>query len=77
MHRRRRRPAETLAFPQETELAVTEVCFAVGFASLGSFSTQFRRFVGESPVRYRQRFADARPIPVPGCYVRMWSRPSE
>src|SRR6185437_1261362 len=29
------------------DLSVTEVCFAVGFSSLGSFSTQFRRFVGE------------------------------
>jgi AraC-like DNA-binding protein len=36
------------------ELSVTEICGAVGFESLGSFSTLFARRVGESPLRYRQ-----------------------
>jgi transcriptional regulator GlxA family with amidase domain len=40
-----------------TELAVTEVCMAVGFSSLGSFSRLFRDRCGESPVRYRARLA--------------------
>lgn len=38
-----------------TELSVTEVCYAVGFASLGSFSWLFRRRFGVSPEAYRQR----------------------
>lgn len=38
-----------------TELSVTEVCYAVGFASLGSFSWLFRRRFGISPEAYRQR----------------------
>jgi AraC-like DNA-binding protein len=38
-----------------TGLSVTEVCFAVGFASLGSFSWLFRRRFGFSPEEYRQR----------------------
>jgi AraC-like DNA-binding protein len=38
-----------------TALSVTEVCFAVGFASLGSFSWLFRRRFGISPEAYRQR----------------------
>lgn len=38
-----------------TELSVTEVCYAVGFASLGSFSWLFRRHFGISPEAYRQR----------------------
>jgi AraC-like DNA-binding protein len=38
-----------------TELSVTEVCYAVGFASLGSFSWLFRRHFGVSPEAYRQR----------------------
>lgn len=39
---------------RHTELPVTEVCFAVGFESLGSFSTLFRRHVGCSPAQFRQ-----------------------
>jgi AraC-like DNA-binding protein len=38
-----------------TELSVTEICYAVGFASLGSFSWLFRRHFGISPEAYRQR----------------------
>ncbi len=38
-----------------TALSVTEVCFAVGFASLGSFSWLFKRRFGISPETYRQR----------------------
>jgi AraC-like DNA-binding protein len=38
-----------------TALSVTEVCFAVGFASLGSFSWLFKRRFGISPEAYRQR----------------------
>jgi AraC family transcriptional regulator len=37
-----------------TDLPVTEICFAVGFESLGSFSTLFRRRVGVSPQAYRR-----------------------
>jgi AraC-like DNA-binding protein len=34
-------------------LSVTEICFEVGFASVGSFSAQFRRRVGVTPTAYR------------------------
>jgi AraC family transcriptional regulator len=37
-----------------TELPVTEICFAVGFESLGSFSTLFRRHLGQSPDQFRR-----------------------
>jgi AraC-like DNA-binding protein len=37
-----------------TEMPITEVCAAVGFESLGSFSTLFRRHVGHAPSRYRR-----------------------
>ena len=40
-----------------TDLTVTDVCMAVGFSSLGSFSRLFRNRCGESPVRYRARLA--------------------
>jgi transcriptional regulator GlxA family with amidase domain len=52
-------------------LTVTEVCMAVGFTSLGSFSSRFSALVGESPVAYQRRWA-ARGAPhVPGCYLFM------
>lgn len=39
----------------QTDLSVTEICFAVGFQSLGSFSSLFRRQVGLSPQVFRQQ----------------------
>jgi AraC-like DNA-binding protein len=58
-----------------SDLSVTEVCFAVGFASLGSFSTLFHRTVGRPPTVYRARVftgwrvARAR---IPTCFLRMF-----
>jgi AraC-like DNA-binding protein len=52
-------------------LTVTEVCMAVGFASLGSFSVRFRRLVGESPTAYRDRWAARGGPHVPGCFLFM------
>lgn len=55
---------------RSTNLTVTEVCFLVGFASLGSFSSRFRDLVGVSPSAYQAKFADGAPR-IPGCYVFM------
>ena len=55
-----------------TNLTVTEVCHAVGFSSLGSFSSRFRAIVGESPSAFQQRYAGAGVPRIPGCYVFMW-----
>jgi AraC-like DNA-binding protein len=53
---------------------VTDVCLAVGFTSLGSFSSTFTRLVGEPPSTYRGR--DHTPMaPVPACVARAWTRP--
>lgn len=54
-----------------TNLTVTEVCFAVGFSSLGSFSSRFREIVGETPSEFQRRYAGRAPR-IPGCYVFMW-----
>lgn len=70
-----RRMERAKALLRTTDLAVTEVCFAVGFASLGSFSTQFRRFVGRSPSGYRQHADHDALARIPECYVRRWTRP--
>jgi AraC-like DNA-binding protein len=60
--------------------SVTEVCFEVGFESPASFSTLFRRMVGQPPVTYRARslvvvpgFGQVGPLVlVPGCFIRMF-----
>lgn len=54
-----------------TNLTVTEVCFAVGFSSLGSFSSRFREIVGETPSDFQRRYGGNAPR-IPGCYVFMW-----
>jgi AraC-like DNA-binding protein len=54
-----------------TNLTVTEVCFAVGFSSLGSFSSRFRQLVGESASEFQRRYADGAPH-IPGCFIFMW-----
>lgn len=70
-----RRMERAKALLRAGELSVTEVCVAVGFTSLGSFSTQFRRVVGVSPAAYRRREDHDALARLPGCYVRMWTRP--
>ncbi|MEV4456290.1 AraC family transcriptional regulator [Microbispora sp. NPDC049633] len=52
-------------------LTVTEICMAVGFTSLGSFSARFRQLVGESPSAYRDRWAARGGPHVPGCWLFM------
>lgn len=51
-------------------LTVTEVCSAVGFSSLGSFSSRFTVLVGESPSAYQKRWAHRAPH-IPGCHLFM------
>jgi AraC-like DNA-binding protein len=55
-----------------TNLTVTEVCHAVGFSSLGSFSSRFRVLVGESPSDFQRRYAATGAPHIPGCFVFMW-----
>ncbi len=44
---------------------------AVGFASLGSFSSRFTELVGETPTAYRNRWAATGAPHIPGCYPFM------
>jgi AraC-like DNA-binding protein len=70
----RRRIERAMAMLRDTDSSVTEICFDVGFSSLGSFSRTFRDVIGLSPREYRERSA---PHPgVPGCVVKAWDRPS-
>ena len=72
--RRRIERAKTLL--RTANLSVTEICFLVGFSSLGSFSSRFRDLVGRSPRDYRdEAVARTGAPPIPGCFVLMWTRP--
>ncbi len=72
----RRRIERAKELLRAANLSVTEICFLVGFESLGSFSTLFRRLVGQSPSEYRAAsVASGGPPPIPGCVVLMWTRP--
>jgi AraC-like DNA-binding protein len=57
-----------------SDLSVTEICFAVGFQSLGSFSALFHRSVGHAPRMYRVRLFQGFYLPrryVPTCFLTM------
>ncbi len=41
-----------------TEISVTDLCFAVGYRSLGTFTTRFTHLVGLPPGRLRDRVPD-------------------
>src|SRR5690349_11898165 len=66
----RRRIAEAQDLLRYANLTVTEVCMAVGFTSLGSFSSRFTGLVGESPTAYQKRFSASAPH-IPGCWLFM------
>ncbi|HEV3200124.1 MAG TPA: AraC family transcriptional regulator [Bryobacteraceae bacterium] len=78
--RRMDRAKELLA---RDECPVTEVCLAVGYESLGSFSSLFRSAVGRSPLEYRKALRRVFPVPniaphrfIPACFlVSFGSRP--
>ncbi|MEU4626555.1 helix-turn-helix transcriptional regulator [Actinoplanes sp. NPDC023801] len=55
------------------DLTVTEVCFAVGCSSLGTFSTRFTELVGISPSAYRK--LGHRIEGLPGCITKQVTRP--
>jgi AraC-like DNA-binding protein len=59
-----------------TDLSVGEVCVAVGYASLGSFSATFKRTVGMSPTAWREQVrGEALRSRIPSCFRREWQRP--
>ena len=69
-----RRIERAKALLRRGDLSVTQVCFAVGCTSLGSFSSRFTELVGESPSGYRARRHDAGAV-IPACVARIYTRP--
>lgn len=49
-----RRMAQAKRLLAAGEMSVTEVCFEVGYSSLGSFSHKFRAVAGRSPLEYQR-----------------------
>jgi AraC-like DNA-binding protein len=69
-----RRIERAMALLRRGDLSVTEVCFAVGCSSLGTFSTRFTELVGVPPSVYRER----EPAPMEGmppCVAKQVTRP--
>jgi AraC-like DNA-binding protein len=64
-----------------SERTVTEVCFEVGYESLGSFSSKFRAQFGRSPVEFQRELrrifgynAPWRVLMLPECFLRTWTK---
>jgi AraC-like DNA-binding protein len=71
-----RRLERAAALLRSTDHSVAEICFDVGLASLGSFTSSFTRTYGLSPTAYRASFPPAAAMAlVPACVVRAYGRP--
>ena len=68
----RRRVERSMFLLRETDRSVTDICFDVGFGSLGTFSRTFRAIMGESPSEYRIGHP---PIEAPHCFQMALTRP--
>ena len=69
-----RRVERAMALLRRGDLSVTEVCFAVGYGSLGTFSTRFTELVGVPPSTYRRQ-ALRGTADLPSCVVKQVTRP--
>ncbi|HYY45594.1 MAG TPA: AraC family transcriptional regulator [Candidatus Angelobacter sp.] len=68
----RRRVERSMFLLRETDRSVTDVCFDVGFTSVGTFCRTFREVVGETPSDYR---AGHGPLLPPNCFQMAAMRP--
>lgn len=71
-----RRLERAAALLRDTDWSVTRICHSVGWTSVGSFTTSFRRIHGASPSEYRRSMPSARRlVRVPACVAREYGRP--
>ncbi len=72
-----RRIEQAIAWLRDTDRPITEIAFATGWQSLGTFGRTFRDVTGEDPSTWRRRVRpDARELePVPACIVKAAHRP--
>src|SRR5487761_873196 len=69
-----RRIERAMALLRRGDLSVTEVCFAVGCSSLGTFSTRFTELAGVPPSTYRRHEAHAT-AGMPPCMAKQATKP--
>jgi AraC-like DNA-binding protein len=69
-----RRIERAMALLRRGDMSVTEVCFAVGCSSLGTFSTRFTELVGTTPSAYRRDQAQAT-AGMPSCVAKQVTKP--
>jgi AraC-like DNA-binding protein len=69
-----RRIERAMTLLRQSEMSVTEICFAVGCASLGTFSTRFTELVGVPPSVYRAQEAHLA-AQLPPCLAKQVTRP--
>lgn len=69
-----RRIERAMTLLRRGDMTVTDVCFAVGCSSLGTFSTRFSELVGISPSAYR-RLPPGAVAGIPGCVAKQVMRP--
>ena len=69
-----RRIERAMALLRRGDLSVTEVCFAVGCSSLGTFSSRFTELVGMPPSTYRREAAGPA-AGIPSCVAKQVARP--
>lgn len=70
-----RRIERAMALLRRGDLSVTEVCFEVGCASLGTFSTRFTELVGMSPSAFRSQAVEQQTAGLPSCVAKQVTRP--
>ena len=68
----RRRVERSMFLLRESDRTVTDICFDVGFSSVGTFSRTFREIVGQTPSAYRKGHG---PIVAPHCVQLAAMRP--
>jgi AraC-like DNA-binding protein len=69
-----RRIERAMALLRRGDLSVTEVCFAVGCSSLGTFSTRFTELVGMPPSAFKREVA-GQLAGIPACVAKQVTRP--
>lgn len=69
----RRRVERSMFLLRDTERTITEICFDVGFGSVGTFSRTFKSIVGQAPSAYR---AQNKPVVTPHCVHAVTLRPA-
>ncbi|MEP9381696.1 AraC family transcriptional regulator [Nocardioides sp. KR10-350] len=71
-----RRLERAAALLRNTDHSVADICMEVGLASVGSFTTSFKRMFGRTPADYRAAFPPVPGrFPLPSCVVRKYARP--